>query len=93
MWSDSEGHDWVGGTFEFNLSSKISFYVNDIYNNGDDSATSKTHYYNLGGSYNKGATRIGFNYGRQRAGLVCVGGICRFVPEATGLTATLTMAF
>lgn len=93
LWSDSEGHDWVGGTFEFNLSSKISFYVNDIYNNGDDSATSKTHYYNLGGSYNKGATRIGLNYGRQRAGLVCVGGICRFVPEATGLTATLTMAF
>lgn len=93
LWSDSEGHDWVGGTFEFNLSSKISFYVNDIYNNGDDSATSKTHYYNLGGSYNKGATRIGLNYGRQRAGLVCVGGICRFVPEATGLTATLSMAF
>lgn len=93
LWSDSESHDWIGGTFEFNLSSKFSFYVNDIYNKGNDSSTTKTHYYNAGGSYNKGATRVGLNYGRQRAGLVCVGGVCRFVPEATGLTLTLTTAF
>ena len=93
LWSDTQDHDWIGGTFEFNLSSKISFYINDIYNNGDDSSTSKTHYYNAGGSYTKGATRVGLNYGRQRAGLVCIGGVCRFVPEATGLTATVTMAF
>ncbi|WP_412984143.1 DUF6029 family protein [Pontimicrobium sp. IMCC45349] len=93
MWSNSDDHNWIGGTLEFNLSSKLSFYVNDIYNDGEDKDTEKTHYYNVGGSYTKGATRLGLNYGRQRAGLVCVGGVCRFVPEATGLTVNLSMAF
>ena len=91
--SDSTKHDWTGGTIEYNINSKFSVYVNDIYNNGSDSNTEKTHFFNLGGSYTKGATRLGLNYGRQRAGLLCVGGVCRFVAEATGLTANLTMSF
>ena len=91
--SDSAKHDWTGGTIEYNINSKFSVYVNDIYNNGSDSNTEKTHFFNLGGSYTKGATRLGLNYGRQRAGLLCVGGVCRFVAEATGLTANLTMSF
>lgn len=93
LWSNSENHDWVGGTLEYNASPRLSFYVNDIYNSGTDSSTSENHYYNFGGSYNKGTTRFSLNYGRQRAGLVCVGGVCRFVPEATGLSASLLMSF
>ncbi|MBU2927544.1 DUF6029 family protein [Winogradskyella psychrotolerans] len=93
LWSDSESHDWTGGTLEFNLNSKYSFYVNDIYNSGDDGDTSETHYFNVGGSYTKGATRLGLNYGRQRAGLICVGGVCRYAAEATGVSANLTMSF
>lgn len=93
LFSDSEAHDWIGGTFEYNFNSKFSIYINDIYNSGNDISTEKINYYNFGGSFTKGATRIGMNYGRQRAGLVCVGGVCRFVPEATGLTMNLTMAF
>ena len=93
LWSDSDGHDWTGGTIEYNLSSKFSVYVNNIYNAGDDSDTGETNYYNFGGSFTKGSTRLGVNYGRQRAGLVCVGGVCRFAPEATGLSANLIMTF
>ncbi|GGW72592.1 hypothetical protein DFQ11_10197 [Winogradskyella epiphytica] len=93
LWSDSDGHDWVGGTFEFNLSSKYSVYINDIYNSGNDSDTAETHYFNIGGSYTKGSTRLGLNYGRQRAGLICVGGVCRYAAEATGVSANLTMSF
>lgn len=91
--SDSTKHDWTGGTVEYNINSKFSVYANDIYNKGSDTNTEKTHFFNLGGSYTKGATRLGINYGRQRAGLLCVGGVCRFVAEATGLTANLTMSF
>ena len=93
LWSNSKDHDWVGGTIEFNLNSKFSIYVNDIYNSGNDKDTDDTHYYNAGGSFTKGATRLGLNYGRQRAGLLCVGGVCRYVAEATGLTANLSMSF
>lgn len=93
LWSNSDKHDWVGGTLEYNFSPRLSFYVNDIYNSGTDSSTSENHYFNFGGSYNKGTTRLSLNYGRQRAGLVCVGGVCRFVPEATGLSVSLTSSF
>lgn len=93
LWSDTKDHDWIGGTVEFNINRRFSVYVNDIYNSGEDKDTEETHYYNFGGSYTKGATRVGINYGRQRAGLICVGGVCRFVPEATGLTMNLTMSF
>ena len=78
---------------ELNFNPKFTVYINDIYNSGSEKDTEKTHFYNFGGSFTKGATRIGLNYGRQRAGLVCVGGVCRFVPEATGLTINFTSAF
>lgn len=93
LWSNSDNHDWIGGVVEYNFNTKFSIYANDIYNSGDDSDTSKVHYYNFGGSYTKGASRFSLNYGRQRAGLVCVGGVCRFVPEATGLSASFLYSF
>ncbi|MCE3295282.1 MAG: hypothetical protein K0R65_996 [Crocinitomicaceae bacterium] len=39
------------------------------------------------------ASRFMVSYGRQRAGLFCVGGICRFVPASKGLTLTFTHSF
>jgi hypothetical protein len=40
-----------------------------------------------------GATRLQAGYGRQNAGLFCVGGICRFVPASNGLTLTFSHSF
>jgi len=93
MWADADKKNWAGGTVEFNLNDHYSFYVWDIYNYGNDEELMQTHYYNVGGAYRKGATRIALNYGRQRGGLVCVGGVCRFVPESTGLSLSLSTAF
>jgi hypothetical protein len=64
-----------------------------MYNYGNDIESQQTHYYNLGGTFRKGATRVSLNYGRQRGGLVCVGGVCRFVPESTGISLSLSTAF
>lgn len=93
MWADADRKNWAGGTVELNLNDKYSFYVWDIYNYGNDDEDMQTHYYNFGGAYRHGATRIAINYGRQRGGLVCVGGVCRFVPESTGFTLSLNTAF
>lgn len=93
LWANADRKNWVGGTLEFNLNSRLGFYVNDIYNYGSDKTNEKIHYYNLGGSYSLGAHRFALNYGRQRGGLVCVGGVCRFVPESTGLTANIILTF
>jgi hypothetical protein len=93
MWADADKKNWAGGTVELNLNDKYSLYVWDIYNYGNKDENLRTHYYNVGGAYRVGATRIALNYGRQRGGLVCVGGVCRFVPESTGLSLSLSTAF
>jgi len=93
MWADADKKNWAGGTLELNLDDKYSFYIWDIYNYGNDDVNKQTHYYNVGGAYRVGATRLALNYGRQRGGLVCVGGVCRFVPESTGFTLNISTAF
>lgn len=93
MWADADFKNWAGGTVELNLNDKYSFYVWDIINYGNDEAKKQVHYYNFGGAYRINATRIALNYGRQRGGLVCVGGVCRFVPESTGFSLSINTAF
>ena len=84
----SEG-DWVAGLVEFSLAPHWSFYVQDMYNLGQ----SKTHYYNGGFSYTYNRTRIQLGYGRNRAGYICSGGVCRYSPAYTGVNLVLTSSF
>ncbi|WP_046757137.1 DUF6029 family protein [Kordia jejudonensis] len=93
LWTPDDDKNWAGGTVEFNVTPRLSFYITDIYNYGNDIEDEQIHYYNVGGSFARGATRFALNYGRQRGGLVCVGGVCRFVPQSTGLTVNITTAF
>jgi len=93
LWADADRYNWAGGTVEYSFNDKLSVYVWDIYNYGNKNELNQTHYYNVGGAYRKGSSRIAFNYGRQRGGLVCVGGVCRFVPESTGFTLNLSTSF
>ncbi len=93
LWSDDDKKNWVGGTCEFYLNSKLSFYVNDIYNYGNDEEEEQIHYYNIGCVYTSGKQRFSLNYGRQRGGLLCVGGVCRNVPESKGISASIILSF
>jgi hypothetical protein len=93
MWADADKKNWAGATLELNIDDKYSLYVWDMYNYGNDDPNQRTHYYNFGGAYRIGATRIAANYGRQRGGLVCVGGVCRYVPESTGVSLSISTAF
>ncbi len=43
--------------------------------------------------YIRGGNRFSMNYGRQRAGIFCVGGVCRQVPASNGLTLSITSTF
>ena len=90
LWSEQDRKNWAAGVVEYNFSSKLSIYAADSWNYGGEG---EIHYYNLGGSYSKGNARLGINYGRQRGGLLCIGGVCRFVPENTGLSANLVVSF
>lgn len=44
-------------------------------------------------AYSRGANRFQVNYGRQRAGIFCVGGVCRQVPAASGLSFSIASTF
>ncbi|MEH6765613.1 MAG: DUF6029 family protein [Aequorivita antarctica] len=82
--------NWAAGVLEYNFSSALTLYAADAWNYEGEG---KIHYYSFGGSYSKGPARFALNYGRQRGGLICVGGVCRYVPENTGLTANLVVTF
>ncbi|MDN3492946.1 DUF6029 family protein [Winogradskyella bathintestinalis] len=90
LWSEDDRKNWAAGVIEYNFSTRLAIYAADNWNYG---GANETHYYSVGGSYSKGNTRLGINYGRQRGGLICIGGVCRFVPENTGFSANLTVAF
>jgi hypothetical protein len=91
--TNDDRKNWAGGTVEYNATSKLAVYINDIYNYGNDDVDQQIHYYNVGGSYTVGVHRFALNYGRQRGGLICIGGVCRNVPESTGISANITMSF
>jgi hypothetical protein len=87
--ADADRGNWAATTLEYSFSPFLSIYATDLYNYEE----TNRHYFSTGGSYTRGRTRVALNYGRQRGGLICVGGVCRFVPENTGLTINLATNF
>ncbi len=69
------------------------FAIMDQYNYGNDDSKKQIHYYTVSAGYNKNTSRIALSYGKQREGILCVGGVCRAVPAANGLTLTLSSSF
>tara|TARA_R110002072_G_scaffold110599_3_gene238431 strand:- start:450 stop:2102 length:1653 start_codon:yes stop_codon:yes gene_type:complete len=90
LWTDDDRKNWAATLLEYNFSPRLGVYVTDSWNYGGED---EIHYYNVGGSYTKGRTRLALNYGRQRGGLICVGGVCRLVPENTGFSMNLAVSF
>lgn len=89
LWTQDDKKNWAAATLEFNASTKLAFFGTDMYNYG----TTNKHYYNFGTSYTKHKTRIALSYGKQRDGLLCVGGVCRIVQAATGFNLNLVTSF
>ncbi len=83
--------NWIGSLWELGMAPKWTWFVQNMYNYGNP--TKKVNYFTFGTSYTYNTTRLLLSYGRQRQGLVCVGGVCRMVPAYSGLSATLTTNF
>lgn len=99
LWNDQG--NWVTVLLEYNVSPHWFFSVMDQYNiKGATQSVSEAsgrqggvHYFYVSAGYIREATRITVGYGRQREGLFCVGGVCRFVPASNGLTLSFTHSF
>jgi len=85
--------DWAMALLEYNWSPHMFVAVTDQWNYGNKDADKRLHYPNITVGYIRNATRITLGYGRQRAGIFCVGGICRNVPASNGATLSITTSF
>lgn len=93
QWANEDLKNWAAGIIEYVPNPKWSFYVQDMYNYGNDHEDKQLHYYSLGSAFTTGSTRVAVSYGRQRGGTLCVGGVCRYVPENAGITLSITTNF
>jgi hypothetical protein len=84
---------WLMALAELSISPSFFFSVMDQWAVGNPVDAYRIHYLNVAAGYNFGTTRIMLGYGRQREGIVCIGGVCRSVPAATGLTFSLMSSF
>lgn len=98
--------DWVAALVEYNFAPMFSFYISDMWNcekvdegrnpNNYEHITGDyelLHYYQVGASFTHSRYRVQLSYGRNRAGYVCSGGVCRYQPAYTGINLSLTASF
>jgi hypothetical protein len=93
LWTKQDKGNWVAGLVEFTVSPAWFISVMDQFNYGNKDAGNRLNYYTLSAGYTRQSTRIALSYGRQREGIICVGGVCRYVPATNGLTLTVTSSF
>ena len=85
--------DWATVLLEYTINSHLFVSVMDQYNFGNPVVDHRAHHPYVSVGYIREATRLTLSYGRQRAGLFCVGGVCRPVPASNGLTFSFTHSF
>lgn len=91
LFTNQDQGSWATLLLEYYPVRKIFINFLDDYNYGNPEE--KVHYASVGAGYRKDGFRLGMSYGRQRAGVLCVGGICRIVPSTTGLSINLSQTF
>jgi len=93
MYADKDMGDWATVLVEYTYSPHWFVAVMDQYNYGNSDPDLQVHYYFTSVGYTNKSNRFMLSYGRQRAGIFCVGGVCRNVPAANGVTLTVTSSF
>jgi hypothetical protein len=85
--------NWATTLIEYTVSPHYFISFLNQYNYGNPDEEKRVNYPNVSAGYIHESTRFMVSYGRQRAGLFCVGGVCRFVPANNGLTISFTQSF
>jgi hypothetical protein len=93
LFTEQDQGDWATLLIEYTISPHWYIAVMDQYNYGNEDKKKQLHYYFASMGYTNKTNRIMLSYGRQRAGIFCVGGVCRNVPASNGLTLTITSSF
>ncbi|MCL2167845.1 MAG: DUF6029 family protein [Lentimicrobiaceae bacterium] len=81
---------WIFMLLEYSISPKWFITLSDQWHVGNEK---KLHYPNAAVAFVYNTTRIALNFGKTRAGILCVGGVCRTVPASYGLGLSVTTTF
>lgn len=94
-WGTFLGEYSIGNSWFFSVLNDFNYgYLTDSKPQGiEELYKEPTHYLSGTIGYNKKTTRVSLSYGRRRAGVLCVGGVCRLVPATDGLTLTVSSSF
>ncbi|MBL0340631.1 MAG: hypothetical protein IPP71_06760 [Bacteroidetes bacterium] len=93
LYTKQDKQSWAMALVEYSVSPHWFFAVFDEYNYGNDKENERIHYPNASFGYTRGSNRISMGYGKQREGLLCVGGVCRNVPASNGFSISVTSSF
>jgi hypothetical protein len=91
--TEQDKGNWATALVEYTFSPHWSFAVMDQYNYGNSDSEKRVHYLYGNIGFSKGASRIMIGYGKRRAGIFCIGGVCRAVPASNGIEINLTSSF
>jgi hypothetical protein len=93
LWTKQDKGNWGTVLLEYTFSPHWFVAVMDQYNYGHPDEHYRLHYLLGSFGYSFDNTRFMLSYGKQRAGIVCIGGVCRPVPATNGLTFSFTTSF
>lgn len=93
LYTQQDDKSWALLLAEYTVAPHWFFAGFSEYNYANTNEDRKFNYYNLSLGYTNNANRIAIGYGRQRAGLFCVGGVCRTVPASNGFNISVTSSF
>jgi len=93
LFTNEDDGSWAAALLEYTISPHWFFTVSDQWNYGNEITSERLHYYTGAFGYTLKTTRFAITYGRQREGVVCVGGVCRQVPASSGFYVTISSNF
>lgn len=93
LFTEQDLGSWIMLQAEYSIAPKWFFSLSDQYNYGNEEKSKQLHYYSGGIAFAKGGNRIQIGYGRQRQGIMCVGGVCRTVPASNGFILAISSSF
>ena len=93
MYTEQNTKSWAVLLAEYTVAPHWFVAAFDQWNYGNDDSNERFHYITGQFGYTRGSNRVVVGYGRQRPGILCVGGVCRNVPAANGFTLSVTSSF
>lgn len=92
LFTKQDMQSWAMGLIEFTTPSWF-VTVYDQYNFGNTEKNKRFHYFTVSCGYTKKSNRIQLSYGKQKEGIMCVGGVCRAVPASNGFALSVSSTF